>query len=154
MQTAQRRSQDAVSIPSARHDWTVAEAEALLNQPFNDLLFRAHQVHRANFDPNSVQLSTLLNIKSGGCPEDCGYCPQSARYDTGVKAEALMNVEDVLAAARNAKAAGASRFCMGAAWRAPKDRDVERVAKLVEAVKGLGLETCVKLGMLKPQQAE
>jgi len=154
MQTVQRRPHDAVPIPSERHVWTVAEAEALLNLPFNDLLFRAHQVHRANFDPNSVQLSTLLNIKSGGCPEDCGYCPQSARYDTGVKAEALMNVEDVLAAARNAKAAGASRFCMGAAWRAPKDRDVERVAKLIEAVKGLGLETCVTLGMLKPQQAE
>lgn len=153
VQHAQRPATEAASMPTERHDWTVPEAEALLNLPFNDLLFRAHQVHRAHFDPNSVQLSTLLNIKSGGCPEDCGYCPQSARYDTGVKAEALMSLEDVLAAARNAKAAGASRFCMGAAWRAPKDRDVTRVAQLVEAVKGLGLETCVTLGMLKPQQA-
>lgn len=113
MLNAQR--QPATSLPTERHDWTVPEVEALLNQPFNDLLFRAHQVHREHFDPNSIQLSTLLNIKSGGCPEDCAYCPQSVRYDTGVANEALLDVDTVIAAARNAKAAGASRFCMGAA---------------------------------------
>jgi len=151
MLNAQR--QPAPSLPTERHDWTVPEVEALLQQPFNDLLFRAHQVHREHFDPNSVQLSTLLNIKSGGCPEDCAYCPQSVRYETGVANEALLDVGTVLDAARKAKDAGASRFCMGAAWRAPKDRDVAKVAELIEAVKGLGLETCVTLGMLKPQQA-
>ena len=134
--------------------WTETQALELLELPFNDLLFRAHTVHREHFKPNEVQLSTLLNIKSGGCPEDCGYCPQSARYDTGLEATPLMNVDEVLAAARNARAAGATRFCMGAAWRAPKDKDVEQVAGLVSAVKGLGLETCVTLGMLKPAQAE
>ena len=143
----------AASLLTERHDWSVPEVEALLNQPLNDLLFRAHQVHREHFDPNAVQLSTLLNIKSGGCPEDCAYCPQSARYNTGVESEALLDVDTVLNAARNAKSAGASRFCMGAAWRAPKDRDIVKVAELIEAVKGLGLETCVTLGMLKPQQA-
>ena len=134
--------------------WTETQALELLELPFNDLLFRAHTVHREHFKPNEVQLSTLLNIKSGGCPEDCGYCPQSARYDTGLEATPLMNVDEVLAAARNARAAGATRFCMGAAWRAPKDKDVDQVAGLVSAVKGLGLETCVTLGMLKPAQAE
>jgi len=152
MLNAQR--QPAPSLPLERHDWTVPEVDALLRLPFNDLLFRAHQVHREHFDPNSVQLSTLLNIKSGGCPEDCAYCPQSVRYDTGVANEALLDVGSVLDAAQKAKAAGASRFCMGAAWRAPKDRDITQVAELIAAVKGLGLETCVTLGMLRPQQAQ
>ena len=152
MLNAQRQS--ATPLPTERHDWTVPEVEALLNQPLNDLLFRAHQVHREHFDPNSVQLSTLLNIKSGGCPEDCGYCPQSVRYETGVANEALLEVDTVLNAARKARDSGASRFCMGAAWRAPKDRDIVKVAELIAAVKGLGLETCVTLGMLKPQQAK
>jgi len=121
--------------------------------PFNDLLYRAQCVHRENFDPNAVQLSTLLSIKTGGCPEDCAYCPQAARYDTGVAAEKLMGLDAVLAEARAAKAGGASRFCMGAAWRSPKDRDVENVCAMVEGVKALGLETCATLGMLTPAQA-
>ena len=150
-------NQAAVSLSASNtttQRWTEQEALALLQLPFNDLLFRAHTVHRAHFKPNEIQLSTLLNIKSGGCPEDCAYCPQSARYDTGLDATPLMDVEDVLAAARRARDAGATRFCMGAAWRAPKDKDVEQVAALVGAVKGLGLETCVTLGMLKPAQAD
>jgi len=134
--------------------WPLDAALALLQLPFNDLLYQAHQVHRQHFDVNEVQLSTLLNIKSGGCPEDCAYCPQSARYDTGLEATGLMTVDAVIAAALQAKAAGATRFCMGAAWRSPKDREVEQVAQLVSAVKDLGLETCVTLGMLKPKQAD
>ena len=140
--------------PSMEPRWTVEAATRLLTMPFNDLLFRAHAVHREHFNPNQIQLSTLLNIKSGGCPEDCAYCPQSARYDTGVEATPLMSVEQVTAAALKAKAAGASRFCMGAAWRAPKDKDVAQVAELVTAIKELGMETCVTLGMLKPAQAD
>lgn len=131
-----------------------AEALALFDLPFNDLIFRAHTVHRANFDPNRVQRSTLLSIKTGGCPEDCGYCPQAARYHTGVEAEALMPLDDVVAAARTAKAHGATRFCMGAAWRGPKARDLAPVLDMVRAVKDLGLETCCTLGMLKEGQAE
>ena len=131
-----------------------AEALALFDLPFNDLIFRAHTVHRANFDPNRVQRSTLLSIKTGGCPEDCGYCPQAARYHTGVEAEALMPLDDVVAAARTAKQHGATRFCMGAAWRGPKARDLEPVLDMVRAVKDLGLETCCTLGMLKEGQAE
>jgi biotin synthase len=138
---------------SARHQWTVDTATALLAEPLMDLLFRAQSMHRANFDPNRVQLSTLLNIKTGGCPEDCAYCPQSARFDTGVEASDLLSVEVVRAAAQRAKEAGATRFCMGAAWRSPKDRDLDRVIPLIEAVKDLGLESCVTLGMLKPDQA-
>lgn len=134
--------------------WPLDAALALLQLPFNDLLYQAHQVHRQHFDVNEVQLSTLLNIKSGGCPEDCAYCPQSARYDTGLETTGLMTVDAVIAAALQAKAAGATRFCMGAAWRSPKDREVEQVAQLVSAVKDLGLETCVTLGMLKPKQAD
>jgi biotin synthase len=122
--------------------------------PFNDLLHRAHTVHRAHFDPNRVQRSTLLSIKTGGCPEDCGYCPQAARYHTGVEAQPLMALEDVVIAARAAQAHGASRFCMGAAWRGPKARDLEPVLDMVRAVKALGLETCCTLGMLKEGQAE
>ncbi|HEX4878259.1 MAG TPA: biotin synthase BioB [Limnobacter sp.] len=134
--------------------WTVESIEALFNLPFNDLLFQAKQVHRENFDPNAVQLSTLLSIKTGGCPEDCAYCPQSAKYDTGVDAEKLMPLDDVLKAAQAAKDKGATRFCMGAAWRSPKDHQVEAVGEMVSAVKALGLETCVTLGMLKDHQAK
>ncbi len=136
-----------------RHDWTRAEIEALFDLPFNDLLFRAQTVHRAHFDPNRVQLSQLLSIKTGGCPEDCGYCPQSAHHGTDLKASKLMEVESVLADARRAKDAGASRFCMGAAWRSPKDRDLDAVCAMIEGVKALGLETCVTLGMLDDSQS-
>jgi biotin synthase len=136
-----------------RHDWTREEVRALFDLPFNDLVFRAAAVHRAHFDPNQVQISTLLSVKTGGCPEDCAYCPQAARYDTGLSAHKLMSTEQVLEQARAAKAAGASRFCMGAAWRAPKDRDVEKVADMVRAVAELGLETCATLGMLSGEQA-
>jgi len=140
--------------PSIRHDWTRAEVTALFALPFNELLHRAHSVHREHHDPNAVQVSTLLSIKTGGCPEDCAYCPQAARYDTGVQAQKLMSVDAVVARAQAAKNAGASRFCMGAAWRSPKDRDVEKVAEIVRAVKGLGLETCATLGMLNGEQAQ
>jgi len=131
-----------------------AQALALFALPFNDLLFRAHTVHRENFDPNEVQRSTLLSIKTGGCPEDCGYCPQAARYHTGVENQALLPLEEVVRAAGSAKAHGATRFCMGAAWRGPKARDLEPVLAMVRAVKSLGLETCCTLGMLREGQAE
>lgn len=134
--------------------WRVDDVAALFALPFNDLLFRAQQVHREHFDANTVQLSTLLSIKTGGCEEDCGYCPQSAHHDAGVKAEKLMELDAVLEAARNAKANGATRFCMGAAWRSPKPHHLEAVAEMVSAVKALGLETCVTLGMLREGQAE
>ncbi len=136
-----------------RSDWTREEIAALFALPFADLLFRAQSVHRAHFDPNQVQTSTLLSIKTGGCPEDCGYCSQSAKNDTGLKASKLMEVEAVLADARAAKAAGASRFCMGAAWRSPKDKDLDAVCQMVEGVRALGMETCVTLGMLTAPQA-
>ncbi len=136
-----------------RNDWTRAEVRALFALPFPELMFQAAHIHRMHFDPSEVQISTLLSIKTGGCPEDCAYCPQAARYDTGVKAEKLMALDAVLAEARAAKASGASRFCMGAAWRSPKDRDVENVCDMVEGVKALGLETCATLGMLTPAQA-
>ena len=132
----------------------VDEIEALFALPFSDLLYRAHAVHREHHAPNAVQLSTLLSIKTGGCPEDCGYCPQAARYHTGVASEALLDVGEVVDAAKAAKAAGATRFCMGAAWRGPKERDLAPVLAMVSAVKGLGLETCCTLGMLKEGQAE
>jgi biotin synthase len=138
---------------SVRHDWTRADIAALFELPFPDLIFHAQRIHRMHFDPREVQISTLLSIKTGGCPEDCAYCPQSARYDTGVKAEKLMEVEAVLAEARAAKVAGASRFCMGAAWRSPKDRDLDAVCAMVEGVKALGLESCATLGMLDEAQA-
>ena len=131
-----------------------AEALALYALPFNDLLFRAQTVHRAHHAPNRVQRSTLLSIKTGGCPEDCGYCPQAARYHTGLENEALLQLDDVVAAARDAKARGATRFCMGAAWRGPKQRDLDPVLDMVRAVKDLGLEACCTLGMLKDGQAE
>lgn len=140
--------------PQAPERWPVADIEALFALPFAELMFRAQTVHREHFDPTEVQLSTLLSIKTGGCPEDCSYCPQAARYDTGVEASKLMEPEAVLDAARRAQAAGATRFCMGAAWRGPKDRDVEKVAELISAVKSLGLETCATLGMLEDGHAE
>jgi len=139
---------------AVRQDWTRAEVRALFELPFPDLIYHAQRIHRAHFDPREVQLSTLLSIKTGGCPEDCAYCPQSARYDTGVKADKLMDVDAVLAEARAAKAAGASRFCMGAAWRNPKERDLDRVCTMVAGVKALGLETCATLGMLTAGQAQ
>jgi biotin synthase len=134
--------------------WSQAEVEALLALPFPDLLFQAQTVHRAHFDPTVVQIATLLSIKTGGCPEDCGYCSQSAHHPTGLTASKLMEVESVLAEARAAKEAGASRFCMGAAWRSPKDRDIDAVCAMVEGVRALGLETCVTLGMLDGGQAQ
>ena len=146
--------------PARRHgeeaepQWSVAQVEALFELPSTELLFRAQAVHRTHFDPTLVELATLLSVKTGGCPEDCGYCPQSARYDTGVAATKLMEPAEVLAAARRAKEAGATRFCMGAAWRAPKDRDIENVAELVAGVKSLGLEACATLGMLDEGHAQ
>src|SRR4051812_49052827 len=136
------------------HDAMRAHALELFALPFNDLLFRAHTTHREHFDPNRVQRSTLLSIKTGGCPEDCGYCPQAARYHTGVESQPLMPLAEVVAAAQRAKESGATRFCMGAAWRGPKARDLEPVLDMVRAVKDLGLETCCTLGMLKEGQAE
>ncbi|MEO7432828.1 MAG: biotin synthase BioB [Dokdonella sp.] len=141
-------------MPTPRHDWTRDDVLRLLDLPFADLLQQAHAVHREHHDPNAVQVSTLLSIKTGGCPEDCAYCPQAARYSTGVEAEKLMTLDAVMAKARQAKAAGATRFCMGAAWRSPKDRDVPKVAAMIGAVKALGMETCATLGMLSPPQAE
>jgi biotin synthase len=143
-----------MSEAGIRHDWTREEVLALFDLPFSELLWRAHGVHRQYHDPRRVQLSTLLSIKTGGCPEDCAYCPQSAHYDTGLRPHKLLDRETVLARAEAAKAAGATRFCMGAAWRSPKDRDLEKVCELVRAVKALGLETCVTLGMLTGAQAQ
>lgn len=134
--------------------WSVSAIVELLELPFPDLVYRAQTVHRQHFDPNAVQVSTLLSIKTGGCPEDCGYCPQAARYHTGVENEDLMALDDVVAAARAAKQKGASRFCMGAAWRGPKQKDLEPVMKMIAEVKAMGLETCATLGMLKQGQAE
>jgi biotin synthase len=136
------------AAPALRHDWTRAEALGLYDLPFMDLLFRAQSVHRASFDPNKVQKSRLLSIKTGGCAEDCGYCSQSAHHKTGLKASKLMEVERVIAEAKKAKAEGASRYCMGAAWRSPKARDMDTVVAMVEGVKALGMETCMTLGML------
>jgi biotin synthase len=136
-----------------RHDWTRAEIQALFDLPFSDLIFRAQSIHRRHFDANEVQMSTLLSIKTGGCPEDCGYCSQSAHFETGLKATKLMEVESVVEAARRAKEGGATRFCMGAAWRSPKDRDMDAVCHMVAEVKAMGMETCMTLGMLTPGQA-
>jgi biotin synthase len=140
-------------IGGMRSDWTLAEVRELHAMPFADLIFHAQSVHRRHFNPNEVQVSTLLSIKTGACPEDCAYCPQSIRYDTGLEREALMDPGTVIASARAAKANGATRFCMGAAWRSPKDRDLETVAQMVSGVRELGLETCATLGMLTPAQA-
>lgn len=142
-----------MSDSQPRYDWTREQALALFDLPFHDLLFRAQSVHRANFDPGEVQVSTLLSIKTGACPEDCAYCPQSARYRTGLKAERLLPLEQVLAKAKLARDSGATRFCMGAAWRNPRDKDLAEVARMVGAVKALGLETCATLGMLSAGQA-
>jgi biotin synthase len=136
-----------------RHDWTRDEVRAIYDLALPDLIFQAQTVHRMHFDPTEVQISTLLSIKTGGCSEDCGYCPQSAHYETGLPASKLMEVEKVLAEARAAKASGATRFCMGAAWRSPKDRDLDTVCAMIEGVKALGMESCVTLGMLSPAQA-
>ncbi|MBB5014169.1 biotin synthase BioB [Rehaibacterium terrae] len=141
------------AVPELRHDWRREEVLALFELPFTELLHRAASVHRAHFDPAEVQVSTLLSIKTGGCPEDCGYCPQAARYHTGVQAQKLMDAEAVIEKARAAKAAGATRFCMGAAWRSPKDRDIPKLAAMIAGVKALGLETCATLGMLSGEQA-
>lgn len=135
-----------------RHNWTLTEVQALYALPFNDLMFEAQTIHRENFDPNQIQVSSLLSIKTGSCSEDCGYCPQSARYDTNLKSEALMPIDEVLKVAQRAKEQGASRFCMGAAWRKPKDKDIERVVEMVQGVKALGMETCATLGMLTESQ--
>lgn len=137
-----------------RHDWSIEQVEALFALPFSDLLFLAHKTHRSYFPANEVQLSQLLSIKTGGCPEDCSYCPQSARYDTGLEREKLLDVETVLEGARQAKATGASRYCLGAAWRSPKDKDLDVVCEMVRGLKDLGMEACVTLGMLNENQAE
>jgi biotin synthase len=147
-----RRSE--ISENTVRHDWTHAEVHSLFDLPFNDLLYRAQSVHRQHFDPNAVQVSTLLSIKTGGCPEDCSYCPQSVHYDTGLEPGRLMDIEAVVTAARRARAAGATRFCMGAAWRNPRGRNFQRVLEMVSRVHAEGLETCATLGMLDADQAQ
>ena len=143
----------AIALPPAA-TWPLEDVMALFDLPFNDLMFRAQQTHRANFPDGDVELATLLSIKTGGCEEDCGYCPQAARYDTGVEAKKILDIDTVLDAARQAKDNGATRFCMGAAWRSPKDRDMDKVEEMVREVKALGLETCATLGMLEEKQAE
>jgi biotin synthase len=145
---------DSAAAPLPVHRWTVAEVLALYELPLMDLLYRAQQVHRSYFNANDIQRSTLLSVKTGGCSEDCSYCSQSARYDTELGRERLMPVDEVVAAARKAKEKGASRFCMGAAWRGPKEQDLERVLDMVREVKALGMQTCVTLGMLKDGQAQ
>ena len=142
------------TVPLIRHDWSCEEVEALYRAPFIDLIFAAQAAHRAHHEPNTVQMSTLLSIKTGACPEDCAYCPQSVRYDTGIEPQALMAVAEVRSAAARAKAAGATRFCMGAAYRSPKARELKVIAEMVRAVRELGLETCATLGMLEPEQAQ
>lgn len=137
-----------------RHDWQTQEISELFKLPFFDLVFMAHQIHRECFEPNTIQISSLLSIKTGGCPENCAYCPQSAHYKTGVEKQKLMGIDEIVEHAKLAKENGASRFCMGAAWRSPRDEDIEKVSEMVKAVKALGLETCVTLGMLKPHQAQ
>lgn len=137
-----------------RHNWSVEQVKSLFALPFNDLLFQAQSVHRQHFNPNEVQVSTLLSIKTGACPEDCKYCPQSARYQTGLESERLLEVEKVLERAREAKLAGSSRFCMGAAWRNPRDRDMPYLLRMVQEVKAMGMETCMTLGMLTADQAD
>jgi len=151
---ASAQPQGLSTQPLIRHDWSRAEITALLALPFSDLMFQAQSVHRAHFNPNEVQVSTLCSIKTGACPEDCAYCPQSARYDTGLEREKLMAVEKVIEEAKAAKASGATRFCMGAAWRSPKNRDMAYVTTMVQGVKSLGLETCMTLGMLDVDQAK
>ena len=144
---------DLITSPYIHHDWNRRQARQIYELPLNDLLFQAQTIHRQYFDANDVQLSTLLNIKTGGCAEDCGYCPQSARYQTGMEKTGLMPVDEVLEAAKAAKDSGATRFCMGAAWRSPNDRDMQQLADMIRGVKDLGMETCMTLGMLKGEQA-
>jgi biotin synthase len=144
---------DLDRLGNVRTDWTLDEARALFALPFNDLLFQAQRIHRRNFDPNRVQVSTLLSIKTGACPEDCAYCPQSVRYETGVGREELLDLGEVIEAARAAKGNGATRFCMGAAYRNPKPKQLEQIKTMVREVRALGLETCATLGMLTPEQA-
>ena len=136
-----------------KNDWELDEIKALFELPFNDLLFKAHSIHRETFDPNKVQVSSLLNIKTGSCPEDCSYCSQSSKYDTGLEREKLMEIDQVLHQAKKAKDKGASRFCMGAAWRNPTDKSLDKVIPMIQGVKAMGMETCVTLGMLSPKQA-
>ena len=140
-------------LGAVRHDWTTEEILGLFRLPFPELVYTAQSIHRRHFDPDTVQFAQLLSIKTGGCPEDCGYCAQSAHFETGVKATKLMANEEIVAEARRAKANGATRFCMGAAWRSPKDRDVDHLCSTIEVVKGLGMETCMTLGMLTAEQA-
>ncbi|HEX6999376.1 MAG TPA: biotin synthase BioB [Gammaproteobacteria bacterium] len=154
MQTARVETGVEPDGAAPRRDWTLAQVEALFALPLNDLLFEAQGIHRRHFDPNAVQMSTLLSIKTGACPEDCAYCPQSIRFDTGVETHGLLPLDAVVAAARRAKDAGATRFCMGASYRGPKDRDLEPILEMVAAVKALGLETCATLGLLRDGQAE
>ena len=149
-QLAQTTGKGAVAVSS----WNISQIEELLDLPFNDLIYKAQSVHRQYHDPNTVQLSTLVSVKTGGCSEDCGYCPQAARYHTGVNDEDMLSLDKVVSTAKEAKSQGASRFCMGAAWRGPKQRDIEKITEIIGAVKELGLETCATLGMLKPGQAE
>jgi len=146
-------SKSKISSEKIRHDWTVEEVKTLFTKPFNDLVFEAQTLHREFFSPNQVQVSTLLSIKTGRCPEDCGYCPQSVRFDTEVETEMLLPLDEVIEKAQQAKDNGSSRFCMGAAWRSPKDKDLEPVIEMVKAVKSLGLETCMTLGMLNAEQS-
>ncbi|MCP5161533.1 MAG: biotin synthase BioB [Hahellaceae bacterium] len=143
-----------MSVTYLRHEWSLEEVQQLFALPFNDLLFKAHTVHRENFDPNEVQVSTLLSIKTGSCPEDCKYCPQSAHYNTGLEKEKLLEIEKVIKAAQDAKAIGSTRFCMGAAWRNPHERDMPYVLEMVRQVKAMGMETCMTLGMLTENQAQ
>jgi biotin synthase len=154
MTTTATESRSVSSLVGLRFDWCLEEIQSLFEQPFNDLVFRAQALHREHFDPNAVQVSTLLSIKTGGCPEDCGYCPQSVHHEASVQAEKLLELDAVVEAARNAKRAGASRFCMGAAWRNPRGRNFERVLEMVERVRAEGLETCVTLGMLDAEQSQ
>ncbi|QCE32122.1 biotin synthase BioB [Acetobacteraceae bacterium] len=142
------------TLSKCRHDWKKEEVKALFDLPFADLLFKAQQVHRENHDPNHVQISSLLSVKSGGCPEDCAYCPQSSKYNTPVKADKLMPLEKIVARAKAAKDQGADRFCMGAAWRSPKERDMDAICEMVSAVKALDIETCLTMGMLTSEQAK
>ncbi|MGI9291927.1 MAG: biotin synthase BioB [Gammaproteobacteria bacterium] len=145
---------NALASGEPRTDWTVEEVRAIYNAPFADLMYAAQQIHRKNFNPNQVQISTLLSVKTGGCPEDCGYCPQSIRYQAGVENEPLMPLDEVLKNAQAAKDKGATRFCMGAAWRSPKPKQLAQITEMVKAVSDLGMETCATLGMLQPEQAE
>ena len=155
--TTSKTQNDLNSITGKSEDtvfWSVAEVQALLDTSFNDLIYRAQCLHRQHHDANGVQLSTLISVKTGGCPEDCGYCPQAARYHTGVDNQDMLSLDEVVSAAAAAKANGASRFCMGAAWRGPKQRDIDKMTEMVHAVKSLGMETCATLGLLKPGQAQ